>query len=200
MARFSSIDAVPVSVNKYLLPGESHVITAREHPAVLLGRASLLLLGLAIAGWLSSFVGNGTAVLVIWILWVILLGWFGVKVWDWAVHYFIVTSKRIMLVQGVILRRVNFVPLDKVTDVEFRRSQTGRLLGYGEFEIRTPGQDAVLRHVRFIPYPEQIYLEVCGLLFHETEQPQDTGRRCPECAMKIPAAARLCPYCRTRLV
>ena len=121
------------------------------------------------------------------------------KVWDWAIHYFVVTSKRTMLVQGVILRRVKFIPLDKVTDVEFRRSQTGRLLGYGELEIRTPAQDAVLRHVRFIPYPEQgIYLEVCGLLFQET--PQDTGQRCPECAMEIPAAARLCPYCRTKLV
>ena len=201
MARFSSIDAVPASVNKYLLPGESHVITVREHPAVLLVRASLVLLGLGIAGWLSSSIGNGTAVLVIWILWVILLGWFGVKVWDWAIHYFVVTSKRIMLVQGVILRRVNFVPLDKVTDVEFRRSQTGRLLGYGELEIRTPGQDTgALQHVRFIPYPEQIYLEVTGLLFQETEQPQPMGRRCPECAMEIPAAARLCPYCRTKLV
>jgi membrane protein YdbS with pleckstrin-like domain len=205
--RFSPIrDEVPASVNRYLLPGERQVITIRQHPAVLLGRALLVLAGLAIAGWLSSFISNDNARLVIWILWVILVLWLVAKVWSWAVYYFVLTSKRIMLSQGIILRRVNFIPVDKVTDVEFRQSQTGRLLGYGELEVMTPGQDAALRHIRFLPYPEQMYLEVCGMLFrdtgepNDTGEPKDTGRRCPECAMEIPAAARLCPYCRTRLV
>jgi rubredoxin len=65
--------------------------------------------------------------------------------------------------------------------------------------VMTPGQDSVLRRIRFLPYPEQIYLEVCGLIFQDKNtQPEYTGR-CPECAMEIPATARLCPYCRTRL-
>ena len=183
---------MPASVNRYLLPGETHVITVRQHPAVLLKHALLTLAGLAIAGWLSSSVahGNNTAIGVIWILWVILLLWLGTRVWEWAVHYFLVTSQRLMLTQGVILRRVNFIPLNKVTDVEFQRSSTGRLLGYGEFEIMSPGQDEDMRHIRFIPYPEQMYLEVCGLMFEDM-------KRCPECAMSIPTAARRCPYCRT---
>ena len=55
MPRFSSIrDEVPASVNRYLLPGERQVITIRQHPAVLLGRALLVLAGLAIAGWLQQ--------------------------------------------------------------------------------------------------------------------------------------------------
>ncbi len=183
---------MPASVNKYLLPGETQVITVRENPAVLLRRALLTLAGLAIAAWLSSSVahGNNAAILVIWIFWVILLLWLGTRVWEWAVHYFVVTSKRLMLIQGVILRRVNFIPLDKVTDVEFRRSSAGRLLGYGELEVMSPGQDEDMRHIRFIPYPEQIYLEVCGLMFQDT-------KRCRKCAMSIPTAAELCPYCRT---
>lgn len=183
---------MPASVNKLLLPGETQVISVREHPAVLLRAALLTLAGLAIAAWLSSSVahGNNTAILVIWILWVILLVWLGTRVWEWAVHYFVVTSKRLMLAQGVILRRVNFIPLDKVTDVEFRRSWAGRVLGYGELEVMSPGQDEDMRHIRFIPYPEQIYLEVCGLMFQDT-------KRCRECAMSIPTAAQLCPYCRT---
>jgi membrane protein YdbS with pleckstrin-like domain len=201
VARFSSVrNEVPASVNKYLLPEERQVIITRQHPAVLLGRTLLVLAGLAIAGWLSISVSTGNARLVIWILWGILVLWLGAKVWNWAIYYFVVTSRRIMLAQGVLLRRVNFIPLDKVTDVEFRRSQTGRLLGYGELEVMTPGQDAALRHIRFLPYPEQMYLEVCELLFRDREAPKGTGRRCPECAMDIPAAARLCPYCRTRLV
>ena len=150
---------IPASVNRYLLPGETHVITVREHPVVLLKHALLTLAGLAVAGWLSSSVahGNNTAIGVIWILWVILLLWFGTRVWEWAAHYFVVTSRRLMLTQGVIVRKVNFIPLDKVTDVELRRSSAGRRVGYGEFEVMSPGRDEDLRHIRFIPYPEETY-------------------------------------------
>ena len=194
-AVLSPLTQVPASVNRFLLPGESHVITVREHPAVLLPRTFLTLAGLAIAGWLSSSVahGNNTAILVIWILWVILLLWLGMGVWEWAVHYFVTTSNRLMVAQGVITRQVNFIPLNRVTDVEFRRTPTGRLLGYGELEVMTPGQDEKMRHIRFLPYPEQIYYEVTGLMF------QDTGRRCPQCAMSIPTAAKRCPHCTSQI-
>jgi membrane protein YdbS with pleckstrin-like domain len=196
VARFLRLTTgeVAPSVVKYLLPGESdYVLTIRQHPAVLLPRILLVLLGLAIAVLLTTSVEHGNAALAIWILWTILLLWLGAKVWDWAIRYFVITSQRVMLVQGVLVRRANYVPLNKVTDIEFRRDSAGRLLGYGELEVRTPGQDATLRHIKFLPYPEQIYLEVSGLLF------QETGK-CPECAMNIPTAARLCPYCRSRIV
>jgi membrane protein YdbS with pleckstrin-like domain len=164
-------DTVPASVNKYLLPHERQVISVHEHPAVLIGPIFLVLAGLAIAGWLTNSVThNGTAIIVIWALWGLLLLRLGYKVWDWAVHYFVVTSQRLVLVQGVLLRKVNMMPLSKVTDMSFKRSTTGRILGYGEFVVESAGQDQALSHVRFIPYPEQLYLEVCGLIFKEDEK------------------------------
>jgi membrane protein YdbS with pleckstrin-like domain len=169
-------DTVPASVNRYLLPHERQVISVHEHPAVLIGPTFLVLLGLAIAGWLSAVAsGNGSAMLVIWICWAILVLWAVVKALDWYVHYFVVTSQRLMLVQGLILRKVNMMPLAKVTDMSFQRSQLGRLLGYGEFIVESAGQDQALSHVRFIPYPEQLYLEVCGLIFKETDKDDGTG-------------------------
>jgi membrane protein YdbS with pleckstrin-like domain len=167
-----STDRVSASVNKYLLPHERQVISVHEHPAVLIGPLFLVLLGLALAGWLSESVahGNGTALLVIWGLWGVLLLWFGVKVWDWAVHFFVVTSQRLVLVQGVIIRKVNMMPLTKVTDMSFQRSTIGRILGYGEFIVESAGQDQALSNVRFIPYPEQLYLEVCGLIFRDSDK------------------------------
>ena len=57
------------------------------------------------------------------------------------------------------------MPLTKVTDMSFRRSFAGRLLGYGEFIVESAGQDQALRNVEFIPYPEQLYLLICGMLF-----------------------------------
>ena len=163
------IDQVPARVGRYLLPSEGHVISVREHPVVLLGRTLAVLLGLAVAGWLSnSFAhGNNTAILIIWLLWVVLLGWLVIKIIDWWVHYFVLTSRRIILATGVLLRRVNAIPLNKITDIEFKQTQTGRLLNYGQFEVFSAGQDPRMKTFRFLPYPGQLYLEVCGLVFKE---------------------------------
>jgi len=147
-------DTVPASVNRYLLPHERQVISVHEHPAVLIGPIALVLLGLAIAGFVSNSGvthGNSTAILIIWGLWVVLLLWLGVKIWDWAVNYFVVTSHRLILAQGVIVRKVGMLPLSKVTDMSFQRSTIGRVLGYGEFIVESAGQDQALRNVKFIP-------------------------------------------------
>ena len=68
-------DVVPASVNKYLLPHERQVISVHQHPVVLIRPAFEVLIGLAIAGWVSSSIahGNNTVMLVIWILWALLL-------------------------------------------------------------------------------------------------------------------------------
>jgi hypothetical protein len=79
-------DTVPASVNRYLLPHERQVITVHQHPAVLIRPIFELLVGLAIAGWLSNSVahGNGTVILVIWILWAVLLLRLGSRSGEWS--------------------------------------------------------------------------------------------------------------------
>ena len=62
------------------------------------------------------------------------------------------------------------MPLAKVTDMSFQRSAMGRLLGYGEFIVESAGQNQALRNVDRLPYPEQLYLEICGLIFKENEE------------------------------
>jgi hypothetical protein len=49
----------------------------------------------------------------------------------------------------------------------------GRLLGYGNFIVESAGQNQALRIVDHLPYPEQLYLEVCGLIFQEKEESTD---------------------------
>jgi|ERR1700691_4374052 uncharacterized membrane protein YdbT with pleckstrin-like domain len=168
-------DTVPTSVNKYLLPHERQVITVHQHPAVLIRPIFEVLVGLAIAGWLSNSVahGNGTVILIIWILWVLLLIRLAVKVFEWTETYFVVTSQRMLLATGLIAKKVNMMPLTKVTDMSFQRSSFGRILGYGEFIVESAGQDQALSHVDHLPYPEQLYLEVCGLIFKDKEESPD---------------------------
>ena len=78
-----------------------------------------------------------------------------------------------MLTTGVISRNVNMMPLAKVTDMSFQRSPMGRLLGYGEFILESAGQDQALSNVDYLPYPEQLYLEVCGLIFKDKDESPD---------------------------
>ncbi len=168
-------DTVPASVNKYLLPHERQVITVHQHPAVLIRPIFEVLVGLAIAGWLSNSVahGNGTVILVIWLLWALVLLRLLVKVFEWSQNYFVVTSQRMLLATGVLTRKVNMLPLSKVTDMSFQRTPLGRILGFGQFVVESAGQDQAMRIVDYLPYPEQLYLEVCGLIFKDKEDSPD---------------------------
>ena len=168
-------DTVPASVNRYLLPHERQVITVHQHPAVLIRPVFEVLVGLALAGWLTTAFAksNGVAVLVIWVLWGILFLRLAVKVFEWSETYFVVTSQRFILATGLLTRKVNMMPLAKVTDMSFQRSAMGRILGYGEFILESAGQDQALTNVGYLPYPEQLYLEVCGLIFKDKEESPD---------------------------
>jgi membrane protein YdbS with pleckstrin-like domain len=159
-------------VNRYLLPNEQQVIITRRHPAVLIGPIVLALAGPVAAGVLTATVlhGNEPLVIVVWIACLVLFVRMIWKATNWAVTLFVVTSHRMLLTSGVLTRKVAMLPLTKVTDMSFRRSFTGQLLGFGEFVIESAGSDQALQTVDHIPYPEQLYLEICGMLFGSDEQ------------------------------
>jgi membrane protein YdbS with pleckstrin-like domain len=161
-------ETVPASVYRVLLPHERRVITVRFHPAVLIKPVAWALAGLAIAGLLST-IGpiHGTVLLVIWLLWLILVIRLLYAIYTWLEDYFVVTSARLLLSTGVVKKTVNMMPLAKVTDMRFERSAMGRLLGYGTFIVESAGQDQALHNIDHLPYPEQLYLEVCGLIFKD---------------------------------
>lgn len=169
-----SYDTTPHSVAKHLLPHEKSIITARFHPAVLIKPFAIFLCALAIALLVTTFAhGNGTVILVIWLAWLVVLMWLAFQIWAYLDDYFIVTSHRLMLRTGVFRVTVNMLPLTKVTDMSFKRDTWGRILGYGEFVVESAGQDQALRHIRHLPYPEQLYLEVCGLIFKDSGDSDD---------------------------
>ena len=176
MRLISPGDTAPASVNRYLLPHEHQVITVRKHPAVLIVPIALTLAGLVLAGVLSGSVARGSSLglSVIWWAWAALLLYLIWKVVNWSVDYFVVTSRRILETSGILTRKVAMMPLSKVTDMSFQRTAVGRLFGYGQFIVESAGQDQAMRTVDHIPYPEQLYLEVVGLIFPtREEQDQD---------------------------
>src|SRR5580704_6329406 len=155
----------PVAINRYLLPREVQVATVRQHPAVLISPSAQALGGLLIAGLATATIVHGVLAGIIWVAWGVLLLRLIWKVFNWSVDYFVVTTERLLLTTGFLTRRVAMMPLTKVTDMSFKRTFPGRLLGYGEFIVESAGQDQALRNVEYIPYPEQLYLLICGMLF-----------------------------------
>ena len=173
MIHVAPTSRAPLFVNKFLLANEHQVVCVRFHLAKLLGPASLVFAGLIVAALLSSVThGNGLA--VVWLAWGILLLWLIWKLLNWLVDYFVVTSKRVLLATGFLVRKVEMMPLVKVTDMSYQQSLRGRVLKYGRFIFESAGQEQALREVDYIPDPEQHYLEVCGLIFAD-EDKVDSG-------------------------
>ena len=50
----------------------------------------------------------------------------------------------------------------------YRSAAAGRIFGYGAFRIGPDGPDQLV--VDYIPYPEQLYLEVHGILYPDGSQ------------------------------
>ena len=160
----------PADVDRYLLPHEQEVITVRKHPAVLLAPVAWAVVGLVIAAVLSDTLLRHSSGLtwIVWAIWGLVFLRFLWAATNWAVDYFVVTSHRFIETSGLFNRKVAMMPLAKVTDMSFQRSAMGRILGYGEFILESAGQDQALNKIDHLPYPEQLYLEVCGLIFKDS--------------------------------
>jgi membrane protein YdbS with pleckstrin-like domain len=167
-----SIESEPANVAKYLLPKEELVGMVRRHPAVLLAPSAQAVAGLLAAFILSATVLRGHTALtwIVWGLWGLLMLRLIWQVLNWAVDYFVITSKRILLTSGVFTRSVAMMPLSKVTDMSFHRSFAGRLMGFGEFVVESAGQDQALRTIDHIPYPETLYRKVCARIFNVPDE------------------------------
>jgi Bacterial membrane flanked domain. len=121
---------------------------------VLIGPIAIALAGLLIALVLGTTVlmhsHNGIIVLVLVV--VALLLYLGYRTWEWSEDYFVVTSDRMLQASGVFTRKIAMMPLVKVTDMSFKRSTLGRMLGFGQFILESAGQDQALRTIDHVPY------------------------------------------------
>lgn len=165
-------DTVPASVNKYLLPHERQVISVKPHPAIIIPRATTATGGLFAAVALNPLVKDSAPLkLTIWLLAGFLCLGFVSACINWSTSFLVVTSQRILLVSGALSRRARNIPLEDIKRMTVRRSRGGRALGYGTFIFDIGGRPHI--RVEYIPYPEQLYLEVNGLVFRDRDESPD---------------------------
>lgn len=153
-------------IAKYLLPTERHALEVRHHWAALsgyAGTAAAFWAGGLVALYLFIDVALLRATFVFFLLFTV--GWFLWMVGEWHLERFVVTDRRVLLLTGILTKRVAIMPLAKVTDLTYERTVVGRLLGYGVFVIESAGQQQALSRIAYIPHPDRLYHEVSGLLF-----------------------------------
>src|SRR5262245_54668746 len=143
-------------VRRYIFPTEKFRGEWRRHWIHLVKRLSLGVLATFILGYIAGFFakeGFQTGLTVQVLVWDGVIAWVLWDVAGWYYDRFVLTNKRVMLVEGIIARKVAMLPLARVTDMKYPQSPMGRVLGYGMFEIESAGQNQALRNVSNLPNP-----------------------------------------------
>ena len=179
-------------VSRYLLEDEQLVAAVRRHPARILEPFVTAFLALMVALWLEPRLPAGANVTldVLWLAW---LGVLGRAIWaflEWRKDWFVATDRRLLLIYGIVTRKVAMMPLSKVTDLSYNRSAAGRLLGYGEFVLESAGQDQALRKVQWLPRPDALYRRICGQMFHPSKSYWKPKDRPPEAEPEVESVPR----------
>jgi membrane protein YdbS with pleckstrin-like domain len=153
-------------VGKYLLPDETAVVATRRHWAVLIEPTIKFLPMVVVGGWLllldpDNRVTSSAGLLVL----LAALAYYGLRVGEWWMRHFIVSTRRVLLTSGVIVRTVTLLPLRRITDLTWKETLLGQLLGYGTFRFESAGQQQALSEITYLPRADLLYRQVSGLLF-----------------------------------
>jgi membrane protein YdbS with pleckstrin-like domain len=153
-------------VEKYLLPDETAVVATRRHWAVLIEPTAKFLPFFVAGCWLllvdpENRVASSAGLLLL----LGSLGYYALRVGEWWMRHFIVSTRRVLLTSGVIVRTVTLLPLRRITDLTWKETLLGQVLGYGTFRFESAGQQQALSEITFLPGADVLYRRVSGLLF-----------------------------------
>lgn len=170
-------------VARYLFPTERYRGEWKRHKIYLVTPLLIGLLATFVLGYLSGFLagqGGGGLTTVAVLIWLGVMGWVAWRVADWYFDRFILTNKRVMVVNGIITRRVAMMPLLRVTDMKYEQSPLGRTLNYGTFVLESAGQEQALREIKYLPNPNELYLRVVEEMYEPQAVEARLGKEADE--------------------
>jgi membrane protein YdbS with pleckstrin-like domain len=157
-------------VAQYLFDSERYCGEWRRHWIHVIRWLLALAGGTLLLGYIVGALQNVPYVVgTMTLLWLVLLGVAAYKIGDWYFDKFVLTDKRVILVEGIVTRKVAMMPLARVTDMAYQQSPLGRILKYGTFVLESAGQDQALREIAPLPYPDQLYLLFCQVMYDPDE-------------------------------
>jgi len=163
--------------DKYLLPQEHPpVIATRRHWAVLVEPVTKSVPAVVAGGWLllrdrEDEFSTTAGFLVL----VATAGYLALRIGEWWMRHFIVTNRRVLLTSGIIVRTVALLPLRRITDLTYKETLVGQVLGYGTFRFESAGQQQALSEITYLPRADLLYRDVSDLLFGRNGGSADSG-------------------------
>ncbi len=140
-----------------LVAGERSILRQHQHPFMLVwnARYSVIAIALALVGGALRLVsGNPDGIagtlsdLLGWL--VLFLFVFGILWFLWGIlayrnAEYVITSRRIIQVQGVINKRATDSSLEKINDAVLTESIFGRMFGFGDLDVLTASETGIER-------------------------------------------------------
>jgi uncharacterized membrane protein YdbT with pleckstrin-like domain len=156
------------SLARYLAHDEQVVLEVRRHPAVLVrpivtAAAAIgagILIGVVATPSSTHDLIDTVAGLVVFAF-IVRAAW---KLWEWWIDRIVVTDQRIFEISGLLTRTVASMPVGRVTDMTYKRTILGRVLGFGEVIVESAGQEQGLSSIDHIPHPDHFYRTITSLV------------------------------------
>jgi uncharacterized membrane protein YdbT with pleckstrin-like domain len=157
--------------DRLLSEGEQLVFELRTHGKALIRPAIVLIAACSVASFLAATIPAGPAQPSLrFIIATVALGavlrW---SVWPflrWYTTTYVLTTRRLVIRQGVLSRHGHDLPLWRVTDVSFSRTLGQRVLGCGTLVVETAGGPGPLV-VADLPLVEYVQRELYRLTDHD---------------------------------
>jgi membrane protein YdbS with pleckstrin-like domain len=165
-------------VARYLFPTERYRGEWKRHWVHLVNILTIGLAATLLLGFLSGVLASATE--GVWVIavviWAFVMSWVAWRIADWYFDRFILTNKRLMVVNGLITRKIAMMPLIKVTDMKYEQTPMGRLLNYGTFVLESAGQDQAFNRIDHLPNPNELYLRIVEEMYEPAAVEARLGR------------------------
>jgi uncharacterized membrane protein YdbT with pleckstrin-like domain len=152
--------------DELLVPGEQVVMHRHPHWKMLVLPVLVLLLVVGIGSYLAALVSTQSWAPFAWIalavVGLVLVVWLTVvPVVRWRTTHFVITSRRVLVREGVLSRQGLDIPMSRINSVQFRRTVLERLLGCGTLIVESASDDPL--EFSDVPNVEQVH----ALLYQE---------------------------------
>ena len=85
--------------------------------------------------------------------------WLVLKYFQWAMTYFVVTSRRVIYRTGVLSKKGVEIPLERINNINFHQRIIDRIIGAGDLDIESAGKDGQ-SHFDFVRHPDGVQHEI----------------------------------------
>jgi hypothetical protein len=182
-------------IDQMLASGEQPIRRDHQHWFVLLADAFYGILAIVAAIvllFLSSNLGQGTGRDILgFVVLALVVGGLLYILWEalrWRNEEYIVTSRRVLRMEGVINKRVIDSSLEKINDAVLTQSIFGRMFGFGDLEILTASETGI-SILRMLRQPDDFKRAMLDAK-HDLELELSGAKPLPAPPIRMPSAPR----------